>query len=86
MCKQIKYVIAASSNPNLSVPVACPQIYDSFPMLRNLPLPFQKAFRNAELAQKMALKLVEQHKETRVPGEPRDFMDCYLEEMTKVGV
>ncbi|XP_067090106.1 cytochrome P450 2F2-like [Osmerus mordax] len=58
-------------------------IYDSMPMLRSLPLPFQKAFRNADLAQKMALQLVEEHKETRVPGEPRDFMDCYLEEMAK---
>lgn len=60
-------------------------LYDSLPFVRNLPLPFQKAFKNAIQAQKMSLQLVEEHKMTRVPGEPRDFMDCYLDEMEKRG-
>lgn len=25
------------------------QLYDSIPMIRNLPLPFRKAFKNAEV-------------------------------------
>lgn len=27
-----------------------------------------------------------EHKKTRVPGEPRDFVDCYFDEMEKVCV
>uniref|UniRef100_A0A3Q1CQM3 Cytochrome P450, family 2, subfamily X, polypeptide 9 n=1 Tax=Amphiprion ocellaris TaxID=80972 RepID=A0A3Q1CQM3_AMPOC len=27
--------------------------------------------------------LLNEHKKTRVPGEPRDFLDCYLDEMEK---
>lgn len=26
-----------------------PQLYDSFPMIRSLPLPFAKAFKNVEV-------------------------------------
>uniref|UniRef100_A0A8C7Z9U4 Uncharacterized protein n=1 Tax=Oryzias sinensis TaxID=183150 RepID=A0A8C7Z9U4_9TELE len=29
--------------------------------------------------------LVNEHKETRIPGKPRDFVDCYLDEMEKRG-
>ncbi|KAM6936860.1 cytochrome P450 2F2-like [Xenentodon cancila] len=56
-------------------------IYDSFPLIRNLPLPFRKAFKNAEICQNIAIRLMNEHKETRVPGEPRDFLDCYLDEL-----
>uniref|UniRef100_A0A3Q2V989 Cytochrome P450 2J6-like n=1 Tax=Haplochromis burtoni TaxID=8153 RepID=A0A3Q2V989_HAPBU len=57
-------------------------LYDTFPIIRNLPLPFQKAFENLE---KIAIGLINEHKKTRVPGEPRDFIDCYLDELEKVG-
>uniref|UniRef100_A0A8C2WPV2 Cytochrome P450 2F2-like n=1 Tax=Cyclopterus lumpus TaxID=8103 RepID=A0A8C2WPV2_CYCLU len=40
-------------------------LYDSFPMIRSLPLPFRKYIQN------------------NVPGEPRDFVDCYLDRMDK---
>uniref|UniRef100_A0A3P8U6T3 Cytochrome P450, family 2, subfamily X, polypeptide 9 n=1 Tax=Amphiprion percula TaxID=161767 RepID=A0A3P8U6T3_AMPPE len=31
----------------------------------------------------LVLRLLNEHKKTRVPGEPRDFLDCYLDEMEK---
>lgn len=62
------------------------QIYDTFPMLRSLPMPFKKAFKNANKAREMSAQLVTEHKKTRVPGEPRDFIDCYLDELDKVCV
>uniref|UniRef100_A0A8C4ED41 Uncharacterized protein n=1 Tax=Dicentrarchus labrax TaxID=13489 RepID=A0A8C4ED41_DICLA len=33
---------------------------------------------------KLATCLITEHKETRVPGQPRDFLDCYLDELDKV--
>ncbi|XP_070828228.1 cytochrome P450 2J6-like [Chaetodon trifascialis] len=60
-------------------------IYDSFPMIRKLPLPFNKAFKNIETCQKIAKGLLTEHKKTRVSGEPRDFVDSYLDEMEKRG-
>ncbi|XP_040894364.1 cytochrome P450 2F2-like [Toxotes jaculatrix] len=58
-------------------------LYDSLPMIRNLPLPFRKAFKNVVTCQNLAIPLVTKHKKTRVPGEPRDFVDCYLDELDK---
>ncbi|XP_041940325.1 cytochrome P450 2F2-like [Alosa sapidissima] len=60
-------------------------IYDSVPLARRLPLPFKKAFENCATAKKMCINLVEQHKKARVPGEPRHFLDCYLDELEKKG-
>ncbi|XP_065147826.1 cytochrome P450 2F2-like isoform X1 [Paramisgurnus dabryanus] len=60
-------------------------MYDALPMLRSLPLPFKKAFTNATTARQMSLNLINEHKKTRVPGEPRDFIDCYLDELDKRG-
>ncbi|XP_073687966.1 cytochrome P450 2X9 [Garra rufa] len=60
-------------------------IYDTFPVVRSLPLPFKKAFINAKKAREMSTQLVNEHKKTRVPGEPRDFIDCYLDELDKRG-
>uniref|UniRef100_A0A8C7Z917 Uncharacterized protein n=1 Tax=Oryzias sinensis TaxID=183150 RepID=A0A8C7Z917_9TELE len=31
----------------------------------------------------IAFDLLKEHKETKVPGEPRDFVDCYLDELEK---
>ncbi|XP_022609773.1 cytochrome P450 2F2-like isoform X3 [Seriola dumerili] len=58
-------------------------LYDFVPMIRNLPLPFMKAFKNIETCKKLATGLITEHKETRVPGKPRDFLDCYLDELDK---
>lgn len=56
-------------------------LYDTFPIIRSLPLPFAKAFENVKTCQKLAVRLVEEHKNTKVFGEPRDFLDCYLDEL-----
>ncbi|XP_033941388.1 cytochrome P450 2D15-like isoform X2 [Pseudochaenichthys georgianus] len=58
-------------------------LYDSFPMIRSLPLPFRRAFKNVKTCQSLALPVVQEHKNTRVPGQPRDFVDCYLDRLDK---
>ncbi|XP_068169197.1 cytochrome P450 2F2-like [Antennarius striatus] len=58
-------------------------LYDSFPMIRSLPLPFRQSFKNVETCQNLAKGLLAEHKKTRVPNDPRDFVDCYLDEMDK---
>ncbi|XP_041651165.1 cytochrome P450 2F2-like [Cheilinus undulatus] len=58
-------------------------LYDSIPMIRSLPLPFMKAFKNIETIETLLKDLLEKHKKTRVPGDPRDFVDCYLDELDK---
>uniref|UniRef100_A0A667WAP7 Cytochrome P450, family 2, subfamily X, polypeptide 9 n=1 Tax=Myripristis murdjan TaxID=586833 RepID=A0A667WAP7_9TELE len=60
-------------------------LYDSLPMIRHLPLPFKKVFENYESCQKLASPLLTEHKKTRVPGKPRDLLDCYLDELDKRG-
>uniref|UniRef100_A0AAY4DZH9 Cytochrome P450 2F2-like n=1 Tax=Denticeps clupeoides TaxID=299321 RepID=A0AAY4DZH9_9TELE len=60
-------------------------IYDTFPMLRGLPLPFQRAFKNFDKLKEMSCNMISQHKKTRTPGQPRDFIDCYLDELEKRG-
>ncbi|CAN9499491.1 unnamed protein product [Ophioblennius macclurei] len=59
------------------------RMYDAFPFIRNLPLPFQKGRQNTERILSLLGKLMTEHKKTRVPGEPRHFVDCYLDEMDK---
>ncbi len=39
-----------------------------------------------QICQNFANRLLAEHKKTRVPGEPRDFVDCYLDELEKVCV
>ncbi len=53
-------------------------------MLRIFPLPFCKAFHYFAGIKNHILKFVDEHKKSRVTGEPRDLTDCYLEEMEKV--
>lgn len=60
-------------------------LYDSFPKIRNLPLPFKRAFKNLEIIENHVVRLITEHKKTRVPEEPRDFTDCYLDELDKRG-
>ncbi|XP_029993531.1 cytochrome P450 2F2-like [Sphaeramia orbicularis] len=60
-------------------------LYDSLPLIRGLPLPFQKAFKNAKICQRLSINLVTEHKRPEFPGKPRDFIDCYLDELEKRG-
>ncbi|KAM6926541.1 cytochrome P450 2D15-like [Lycodopsis pacificus] len=60
-------------------------IYDSVPMVRNLPLPFQKAFKMFKASHERRLELLAENKKTRVPGKPRHFIDSYLDELDMRG-
>uniref|UniRef100_A0A667WPG8 Cytochrome P450 2F2-like n=1 Tax=Myripristis murdjan TaxID=586833 RepID=A0A667WPG8_9TELE len=57
-------------------------LYDSAPMIRHLPLPFMRVFKYYE---NLVKDLINEHRKTRVPGEPQDFIDCYLDELDKKG-
>lgn len=46
------------------------QIYDTLPVVRYLPLPFKKAFTNAQILKQKAANMINKHKTTRVPGQP----------------
>lgn len=39
-----------------------------------------------QIIKKLLARLISEHKESRVPGQPRDFLDCYLDELDKVCV
>ncbi|TSL34532.1 Cytochrome P450 2J5 [Bagarius yarrelli] len=58
-------------------------IYDTLPVVRYLPLPFKKAFATMAVLKQKAADMINKHKSTRVPGQPRDFVDCYLDEINK---
>nr|XP_019957775.1 PREDICTED: cytochrome P450 2F2-like [Paralichthys olivaceus] len=60
-------------------------IYDSIPMVRSLPLPFQRAFELFKGARERHLQMMTEKKKTWVPGKPRHFIDCYLDELHKRG-
>ncbi|XP_066555875.1 cytochrome P450 2C55-like [Amia ocellicauda] len=60
-------------------------LYDTIPLIRSLPLPFQKIFENRDKVKAFFQAKVTEHKETRVPGKPRDMIDCYLNEIDKRG-
>uniref|UniRef100_A0A672Y4M6 Cytochrome P450, family 2, subfamily X, polypeptide 9 n=1 Tax=Sphaeramia orbicularis TaxID=375764 RepID=A0A672Y4M6_9TELE len=52
-------------------------LYDSFPFIRFLPLPFRRAFTLFQVIR-------DDSKKTRVRGKPRHLIDCYLDELDKV--
>ncbi|XP_076124065.1 cytochrome P450 2F2-like [Alosa pseudoharengus] len=60
-------------------------IYDTMPLLRNLPLPFQSALRDYHTVKMHVLDIVNEHRATRTPNEPRDLIDGYLDEVDKRG-
>ncbi|XP_056908352.1 cytochrome P450 2F2-like [Takifugu flavidus] len=60
-------------------------LYDSIPLVRYLPLPFKNAFKNVETAENLVKDLFVEHKKTRMSGDPRDFVDCYFDELDKRG-
>ena len=59
------------------------QIYDTMPLLRSLPLPFQRALRDYNTIKLHVLEIIQKHRATRVPLQPRDVIDCYLDQMDK---
>ncbi|XP_043935447.1 cytochrome P450 2C15-like [Protopterus annectens] len=59
------------------------ELYNAVPVLRCLPLPFQNIFRNICDINFFLQNIIEEHKKSLIPGEPRDFLDCYLEEINK---
>ncbi|KAM3919765.1 cytochrome P450 2J4-like [Leptodactylus fuscus] len=59
------------------------QLYNAFGFVKHLPLPHQKIFRNVEIFFDFLEKVLKEHKRTKVPGLPRDYIDCYLEELEK---
>uniref|UniRef100_A0A673IIB5 Cytochrome P450, family 2, subfamily X, polypeptide 10.2 n=1 Tax=Sinocyclocheilus rhinocerous TaxID=307959 RepID=A0A673IIB5_9TELE len=58
-------------------------LYEIAPLLRIFRLPFCKAFHYFAGIENHILKVVNEHKKSHVTGEPRDLIDCYLEEMEK---
>uniref|UniRef100_A0A3B3Z8U8 Cytochrome P450, family 2, subfamily X, polypeptide 9 n=1 Tax=Periophthalmus magnuspinnatus TaxID=409849 RepID=A0A3B3Z8U8_9GOBI len=63
-------------------------LYDSFHWVRYLPLPFTKAFKARQVwitVKDIIIPIINEHKKNRVPGEPQDFVDCYLDELEKRG-
>lgn len=60
-------------------------LYDSFPIIRGLPLPFAKAFKNVVTCTGITKGVVAELKKNRVPGSPQHFVDCYLDELDKRG-
>ncbi|XP_068116386.1 cytochrome P450 2B4-like [Hyperolius riggenbachi] len=59
------------------------QLYNAFGFIKHLPLPHQKIFKNANIVFDFLRKVLEEHRVTRAPGDPRDYIDCYLEELDK---
>lgn len=64
----------------------CPQLYDLFPWaLRHLPGPHQEIFRYQEALQGFIRHEIIRHK-LRIPEAPKDFISCYLTQITKVSL
>ncbi|XP_072006116.1 cytochrome P450 2J4-like isoform X2 [Engystomops pustulosus] len=57
------------------------QLYNAFGFLEHLPLPHRKIFRNVKTVNSFLHEVLMEHRRTRVPGEPRDYIDCYLDEI-----
>ncbi|XP_037539267.1 cytochrome P450 2F2-like [Nematolebias whitei] len=79
----IRVIIRCFTEINKTVNGLWAMLYDSVPLVRHLPLPFNKAFENMETFLSISTRFVNEHKESRIPGEPRDFVDCYLDELDK---
>ncbi|XP_076148095.1 cytochrome P450 2F2-like isoform X2 [Alosa pseudoharengus] len=60
-------------------------LYDVAPVLRALPLPFRKVFRYYQRLREHMQKVITQHQHQSAAHthEPRDMIDCYLQEMQK---
>uniref|UniRef100_A0A673VH76 Uncharacterized protein n=1 Tax=Suricata suricatta TaxID=37032 RepID=A0A673VH76_SURSU len=61
------------------------EMYNIFPSLLNwLPGPHHRILQNFRELQVFISEQIRQHQQTRQPGEPRDFIDCFLDQMEKV--
>ncbi|XP_029910524.1 cytochrome P450 2F2-like [Myripristis murdjan] len=58
-------------------------IYDTMPLLRSLPLPFQNPLKAYCTVKHHVLGIVEEHRASRSPNQPRDVIDSYLDQMDK---
>uniref|UniRef100_A0A6J0UMX2 Cytochrome P450 2J6-like isoform X3 n=1 Tax=Pogona vitticeps TaxID=103695 RepID=A0A6J0UMX2_9SAUR len=58
-------------------------LYNEVPLLRRLPLPHKTIFENVQKVFAFFTKELDEHKATFVPGEHRDFIDAYLDELQK---
>lgn len=54
--------------------------------LRNLKFNLYEAFFSCQISHEKRLEMLAECKKTRVPGKPRHFIDCYLDELDKVCV
>ncbi|XP_075393064.1 cytochrome P450 2F3-like [Tenrec ecaudatus] len=60
------------------------EMYNIFPSLLDwLPGPHHRIFRNFAELRVFISEQVQRHRRTRQPGEPRDFIDCFLDQMDK---
>ncbi|KAM3607885.1 uncharacterized protein V6R79_015713 [Siganus canaliculatus] len=83
--KTIKDIVRCFTQNTKIVNGPWAMVYDSMPMIRKLPLPFNKAFHNIQTCISHLNRFLAEHKKTRVPGQPRDFVDSYLDELDKRG-
>lgn len=69
----------------MSTEILSPQMYNIFPSLLNwIPGPHHRIFQNFEELRIFISEQIQRHRRTRQPGEPRDFIDCFLDQMDKV--
>ncbi|XP_072552138.1 cytochrome P450 2J4-like isoform X2 [Salminus brasiliensis] len=59
------------------------QIFNLLPFIKHFPGPHQKVWQNADSLKGFIREVVEEHRKTLDPENPRDFIDAYMVEMTK---
>lgn len=60
-------------------------MYNVFPTLLDwLPGPHHRIFQNFTELRVFISEQIQRHQQTRQPGKPRDFIDCFLDQMDKV--
>ncbi|XP_004396542.1 PREDICTED: cytochrome P450 2F2-like [Odobenus rosmarus divergens] len=60
------------------------EMYNIFPSLLDwLPGPHHRIFQNFTELRVFISEQIQRHQQTRQPGEPRDFIDCFLDQMDK---
>uniref|UniRef100_A0AAY4DV90 Cytochrome P450 n=1 Tax=Denticeps clupeoides TaxID=299321 RepID=A0AAY4DV90_9TELE len=60
------------------------QLYNIFPRLMDhLPGPHKEVFKQMDEMQDFIMEYIKKHEKTLNPGEPRDFIDCFLIRMSQ---
>ncbi|CAK7300342.1 Cytochrome P450 2F2 [Vulpes lagopus] len=60
------------------------EMYNVFPSLLDwLPGPHHRIFQNFTELRVFISEQIQRHQQTRQPGKPRDFIDCFLDQMDK---